>query len=164
MLNFYSAACCLQTCCCLLLAAACWNISKFLQTGFYDGHRVDEVGNVVIRRPAVTALMKKFPQIDREKTGKPFSRIHALRTGKAGSHLSSRESRILIDGGPLAQLCTHHEPGVGRMSLADSANEKDKNMCDDAFTRSLHFFFVHTLITHSGENTLWKRLIWETTH
>ena len=100
---------------------------KFLQTGFYDGHRVDEQGNIVIRREAVTKLMEEFPEIDREKTGQPFQTTHAVRLGRAGSSAASRESRLVIDGGPLASRCLDHVPNVGRMSLADSANDKDKN-------------------------------------
>jgi hypothetical protein len=119
-----------------MIAAASWN--KFLQTGWYDGYRVDEQGNVVIRRDAVTRLMEKFPEIDREKTGEAFRKTHAVRLGRAGSNAASRESRLVVDGGPLAHPCTFHEPNIGRMSLANSANIKTKNMCS-AFTP--HRFF-----------------------
>ena len=142
---FYSAACCL-----LMIAAASWNIyNKFLQTGWYDGHRVDEQGNVVIRRDAVTRLMKKFPQIDREITGEAFQKTHAVRLGRAGSNAASRESQLVVDGGPLAHPCTFHEPNIGRMSLANSASSKTKNMCR-FHPRSSLVFFVLTL-THSGK-------------
>ena len=101
---------------------------KFLQTGVYDGHRVDEQGNVVIRRESVDRLMKQFPEIDRELTGEAFQVTHAVRLGRAGSNASSRESRLVIDGGPLTRRCLDHVPNVGRMALADSANFTQKNM------------------------------------
>ena len=103
---------------------------KFLQTGFYDGHRVDDkTGKVVIRRASVTALMEKFPEIDREKTKQPFQKTHAVRLGRAGSNSATRESRLVIDGGPLAHRCLDHVTGkIGRMSLADSASDKKKTM------------------------------------
>jgi hypothetical protein len=101
---------------------------KFLQTGVYDGHRVDEQGNVVIRRESVDRLMKQFPEIDRELTGEAFQVTHAVRLGRAGSNASSRESRLVIDGGPLTRRCLDHVPNVGRMALADSASDKKKNM------------------------------------
>ena len=99
-----------------------------MQTGWYDGHRVDENGRVVIRRAAVTALMQRYPEIDRELTNSPFLRTHAVRLGRAGSSSATRESRLVIDGGPLACRCLDHVPNVGRMSLADSANYQKKNM------------------------------------
>ena len=101
---------------------------KFLQTGFYDGHRVDETGKVVIRRASVTALMQLYPEIDRELNDQPFQMTHAVRLGRAGSNSSTRESRLVIDGGPLACRCLDYVPNVGRMSLADSASDKKKNM------------------------------------
>jgi len=99
-----------------------------MQTGFYDGHRVDETGKVVIRRASLTALMKRFPEIDRELTGEAFRKTHAVRLGRAGSNSATRESRLVIDGGPLACRCLDHVPHLGRMSLADSATDKKKNM------------------------------------
>jgi hypothetical protein len=99
-----------------------------MQTGWYDGHRVDEQGNVVIRRDSVTKLMAKFPEIDREKTREAFQTTHAVRVGSARRNAASRESGLVIDGGPLAHRCLDHEPNVGRMALADSASDKKKNM------------------------------------
>ncbi len=82
----------------------------------------------MIRREAVDKLMAEFPEIDREKNGQAFQKTHAVRLGRAGSSAASRDSRLVIDGGPLASRCLDHVPNVGRMSLADSASDKKKNM------------------------------------
>jgi hypothetical protein len=122
IIHFYSAACC-----CLLELFMFFYYFKFVQTGWYDGHRVDTKGNVVIRRDSVDKLMKKFPEIDRELTGEAFRTTHAARLGRIGSKMLNA-SGLVIDGGPLAHRCLDHEPNVGRMSLADSANFTQKNM------------------------------------
>jgi hypothetical protein len=115
-----------------------------LKTGFYDGHRVDDkTGKVVIRRASVTALMKLYPEIDRELTGECFRTTHAVRLGRAGSNSASRESRLVIDGGPLAHRRLDHVAGnIGRMSLADSASDKKKNMCVCCVLRLLRAAFA----------------------
>ncbi len=96
----------------------------------YDGHRVDSSGNVAIRRAAVSSLMLKYPEIDREKNQTPFQKTHAIRLGRFGRTASwgSRESGLLVDGGPLSHPCLDHVKGVGRMALADSGNPRNSNM------------------------------------
>ena len=114
-----------------ILFLFCFTLNlKFLQTGFYDGHRVDDkTGKVVIRRASVTALMRSYPEIDRELNNECFRMTHAVRLGRAGSNSATRESRLVIDGGPLAHRRLDHVAGkIGRMSLADSASDKKKNM------------------------------------
>ena len=91
-------------------------------TGWYDGHRVDEKGSIVMRRPAITALMRQYPLIDRELQKTPFQTTHAVRLGRR------HESGLLVDGGPLAHPCLDHVKGIGRMSLANSGSPKDSNM------------------------------------
>jgi hypothetical protein len=99
-------------------------------SGWYDGHRVDEEGNVVIRSESVASLMKLYPVIDREICQSPFQRTHALRLGRIGQRGSwgSRESGLLVDGGPLSHPCLDHVPNIGRLSLANSGSPKNKNM------------------------------------
>jgi hypothetical protein len=67
----------------------------------YDGHRVDEQGNVVIRRAHITELMNLYPEIDREAKLSPFQKTHAIRLGRKSSKSQveswgSRESGLLV--------------------------------------------------------------------
>jgi hypothetical protein len=102
-------------------------------TGWYDGHRVDDKGNIVMRRAHITTLMKQYPEIDREAQKTPFQTTHAVRLGRKSSKSrseswGSRESGLLVDGGPLAHPCLDHVKGIGRMSVANSGNPKKSNM------------------------------------
>ena len=97
-------------------------------TGFYDGHRVDDKGNVIMRRERISQLMQQFPQIDREKNGTPFQTTHAVRLGSHGKSALTKRSGLMIDGGPLTHPCLDHVDGIGRMALADSAAPNKKNM------------------------------------
>ena len=46
---------------------------------WYDGHRCNEDGEIVIYRQAISDLMQQYPQIDRHATGSPFQKTHAVR-------------------------------------------------------------------------------------
>jgi hypothetical protein len=98
----------------------------------YDGHRVDENGNIVIRRESISQLMQKFPEIDREKNNTRFQTTHSIRLASATKNRSqswgSHESGLLVDGGPLTHPCLDHVKGVGRMALADSGSPMESNM------------------------------------
>lgn len=101
--------------------------------GWYDGHRVNAKGLTVMRRAAVTELMKKYPQIDRELQNTPFQSTHAIRLGRKSSKSRSQswgshESGLLVDGGPLTHPCLDHVEDIGRMALANSGSPKDSNM------------------------------------
>jgi hypothetical protein len=100
------------------------------------------MGKVMIRKAAVTALMKKFPDIDPELSGEAFRDTHAVRLGRAGSNYATRESTLVIDGGPLACRCLDHVPQVGKMSLADSATGKKKKLVTHSPVRCL-FLCAH---------------------
>jgi hypothetical protein len=63
--------------------------------GHYSGHRCDPDGKVAIRDLETDALYAQFAHLDREKTGAPFQKTHALCLGQ--THLSG----LVIDGGPL---------------------------------------------------------------
>ena len=97
-------------------------IEKSVYVDRYDGHRVDANGKVEFRRASVTALMLQYPQIDREKNNTPFQKTHAVRVGR------SRESGLMVDGGPLTHPCLDHVKGIGRLALANSGSPKDSNM------------------------------------
>ena len=99
-----------------------------LQTGWYDGHRVNEDGDIVFLRQAVADLMKRFPEIDRHARGTPFQTSHGVWVGSSGRQGRNKLTGMIIDGGPLAHPALDHVPGIGRMSLANSANFKTKNM------------------------------------
>lgn len=88
----------------------------------YDGHHVDSKGKVVFRMESVSALMRKYPQIDRERNNTPFQKTHAVRVGRR------HESGLMVDGGPLTHPCLDHVKGVGRMALANSGSPKTSNM------------------------------------
>jgi hypothetical protein len=88
----------------------------------YDGHHVDSKGNVVFRMESVSALMRKYPQIDRERNNTPFQKTHAVRVGRR------HESGLMVDGGPLTHPCLDHVKGVGRMALANSGSPRTSNM------------------------------------
>ncbi len=112
-------------------------INKRIEIGdiieLYDGHRVDENGNVVIRRESITQLMQRFPEIDREKNNTPYQTTHSIRLASAtkeyrSTSWGSHESGLLVDGGPLTHPCLDHVKGVGRMALADSGSPTTSNM------------------------------------
>ena len=91
--------------------------------GWYDGHHVDEQGNIVFERAVIAELMRQFPVIDRVRQGTPFQTTHAVRLGR------SHSTGLMIDGGPLSHPAIDHVVGLGRMVLANSANPKQANMC-----------------------------------
>ena len=90
--------------------------------GWYDGHHVDADGNVVWENPAITKVMQEYPVIDRCLQGTPFQATHAVRLNRSSKH------GFMIDGGPLAHPAIDHVPGLGRMSIANSASPKEANM------------------------------------
>lgn len=87
---------------------------------FYDGHRVDEKGNVVILREAVKELLDFFG-VDPEAF--EFRKTHAVCLGRV--HVTG----LMIDGYPLTlpQFDDVVEVNVGRGALANSASPKDSN-------------------------------------
>jgi hypothetical protein len=95
-------------------------IGQFIER--YDGHHVDSEGKVVFRMESVSALMREYPQIDRERNNTPFQKTHAVRVGRR------HESGLMVDGGPLTHPCLDHVKGVGRMALANSGSPKTSNM------------------------------------
>jgi hypothetical protein len=72
--------------------------------------------------------MKQFPEIDRHARKTPFQKTHGVWVGSKGRQGRSKLNGLIIDGGPLAHPALDHVPGIGRMSLANSANFKKKNM------------------------------------
>ena len=90
--------------------------------GWYGGHHVNSQGTIVFARPAVTALMRQYPIIDRHVQGTPFQTTHAIWVKRV------KTSGVMIDGGPMSHPALDHVQGVGKMSLANSANFKDSTM------------------------------------
>ena len=90
--------------------------------GFYEGHRVNVLGKVMIYRAKVTELAKKYPAIDRYSTGAPFEETHGLWAG-------DKELGLIIDGGPMAHPDLDHvKDVVGRIAVCNSGNYQQSNM------------------------------------
>jgi hypothetical protein len=87
---------------------------------FYDGHRVDEKGKIVIMRAAVKQLLDFF-SVDPEALD--FHKSHAVCLGRV--HVSG----LMIDGYPLTLPVFDEvvEVMVGRGALANSASPADSN-------------------------------------
>lgn len=94
----------------------------------YGGHLVDADGNIVHEREAVRELMERFPEINRHLQKTPFQETHALWSGSKGRQGRSKESGLVVDGGPLTHPVLDHIAGVERGAIANSANHKNKNM------------------------------------
>jgi hypothetical protein len=86
---------------------------------YYDGHRIDEKGNLVIQRESVSELCSKngvascLPH---------FERTHAVCLGR--THCTG----LLIDGYPLTLSNFDHVAIVGRGALANSGTPRESNM------------------------------------
>jgi hypothetical protein len=90
---------------------------------FYDGHRVDDKGHVVIERKGVKELYDFFaPAISEEYDQCTFVKTHAVCLGRVHS------TGLAIDGYPLTLACFDKVDVLGRGALANSASLKDSNM------------------------------------
>jgi hypothetical protein len=89
---------------------------------YYDGHRVDDKGQVVIERAAVKKVYDHFrDQMSKEYDGF-FVQSHAVCLGR------THRTGLLIDGYPLTLSCFDDVDILGRGALANSASPKDSNM------------------------------------
>jgi hypothetical protein len=90
---------------------------------FYDGHRVDDNGNVVIERKGVKELYEFFAKaMSAEYDQCTFVKTHAVCLGRVHS------TGLAIDGFPLTLACFDNVAVLGRGALANSASLKDSNM------------------------------------
>ena len=90
---------------------------------FYDGHRVDDKGHVVIERKGVQELYNFFAQaISAEYDQCTFMKSHAVCLGRVHS------TGLAIDGYPLTLSCFDDVDVLGRGALANSGSLKDSNM------------------------------------
>ena len=90
---------------------------------YYDGHRVDDKGVVVIEREAVKKLYDHFrDQLSQIYDDTKFVQSHAVCLGRC--HCTG----LLIDGYALTLPCFDDVDILGRGALANSANPKDSNM------------------------------------
>ena len=94
----------------------------------YGGHLVDVHGNIVHERKSVRDLMDRYPQIDRHVQKTEFQVSHGVWTGTKGRQGRTKESGLVVDGGPLTHPVLDHVAGVERGAMANSANHKKKNM------------------------------------
>lgn len=86
---------------------------------YYDGHRIDEKGNLVIERTSVTNLCKNFGV---ESRLPDFMPTHAVCLGR--THVTG----LLIDGYPLTLSNFDDVEIVGRGALANSGTARESNM------------------------------------
>lgn len=86
---------------------------------FYDGHRVDEKGNVVIQRVHVEELYQKYGVDPRAET---FKKTHAVCLGRV--HVTG----LQIDGYPLTLPIFDDVPDIGRGALCNSGTPQESNM------------------------------------
>ncbi len=86
---------------------------------WYDGHRIDTVGNLVFARPSITELFQRF---NLHYDSVDFQDTHAVRLGRRQS------MDVLIDGYPLCDPCFDDELWVGRGALANSGSPQESNM------------------------------------
>jgi hypothetical protein len=86
---------------------------------YYDGHRIDDKGNLVIERASVTSLCTKFGV---ESRLPEFMPTHAVCLGR--THVTG----LLIDGYPLTLSNFDDVENVGRGALANSGTAKESNM------------------------------------
>jgi hypothetical protein len=88
---------------------------------FYDGHRVDKSGKVLIPRESVSELYADFGV---EPDDIPFRKTHAVSLGRV--HVTG----LMIDGYPmtLPVFDDVSDLKIGRGALANSANPHDSNM------------------------------------
>ena len=94
----------------------------------YGGHLVDADGNIVHERETVRELMKRFPEIYRHLQKTAFQQTHALWNGSKGRQGRTKESGLVVDGGPVTHPVLDDIAGVERGAIANSANHKNKNM------------------------------------
>ena len=90
---------------------------------FYDGHRVDDKGHVVIERKGVKELYDFFATaMSAEYDHCTFVKTHAVCLGRVHS------TGLAIDGFPLTLACFDSVAVLGRGALANSGSLKDSNM------------------------------------
>jgi hypothetical protein len=90
---------------------------------YYDGHRVDENGEIVIERQAVKELYDHFSnEMLVYYDPVSFVRSHAVCLGR--THVTG----LLIDGYPLTLPCFDDVEVLGRGALANSGSPRDSNM------------------------------------
>ena len=86
---------------------------------FYDGHRVDDKGNVVIARQHVADLYEEHGVDPRAE---PFRKSHAVCLGRV--HVTG----LQIDGYPLTLPVFDDVLDIGRAALANSGTPQESNM------------------------------------
>lgn len=99
-----------------------------MHTERYGGHLCDAEGNILHERKSVRELMNQFPIIDRHLQKTAFQETHAVWNGTKGRQGRTKESGMVVDGGPLTHPVLDHVAGVERGAIANSANFKNKNM------------------------------------
>lgn len=125
---------------------------------YYDGHRVNERGETVIKRETVAEL---FEQFSLDSHVPCFVRTHAVSLGR--THITG----LLIDGYPLTLPQLDEVEVVGRGALANSGSPHDSNMkmvwieapdlAPDAIDhlRDCEAFLIAKRDIQSGEELLW---------
>jgi hypothetical protein len=86
---------------------------------WYDGHRVDDRGNIRLARAAVQILYASYG-LDPEST--EFQKTHALCLGR--THITD----LVIDGYHLSLPVFDKEELIGRGAVANSGTPKESNM------------------------------------
>ncbi len=72
--------------------------------------------------------MNRFPEIDRHLQKTEFQMTHGIWSGSKGRQGRTKDSGLVVDGGPLTHPVLDHVAGVERGAIANSANPKKKNM------------------------------------
>ena len=86
---------------------------------YYDGHRIDDKGNLVIERESVSELCSKNGVASQLPH---FERTHAVCLGR--THCTG----LLFDGYPLTLSNFDHVAVIGRGALANSGSPRESNM------------------------------------
>jgi hypothetical protein len=90
---------------------------------YYDGHRVDERGEIEIEREGVKKLFDHFSlEMSAQYDWTTFVKSHAVCLGR--THVTG----LFIDGYPLTLPCFDDVEVLGRGALANSGSPKDSNM------------------------------------